>query len=71
MDMTHMDHMQMEQQTGTSYLWLIVGAALLLISIAAYIWASRTRGKILSHMKRMSEQLFRRKAARSGSQRML
>lgn len=70
MDMTHMDHMQMEQQTGTSYLLLIVGAAVLLLSIAAYIWASRTRGKILSHMKKNERRLFRRKAARSGSQHM-
>ncbi|SCZ06898.1 Protein of unknown function [Paenibacillus polysaccharolyticus] len=62
MDMTHMDHMQMEQQTGTSYLWLIVGAALLLLSIAAYIWASRTRGKILSHMKKNERAAIQKKS---------
>lgn len=52
MDMTHMNHMQMEHEAGTSYLWLIVGVIVLLFSIAAYIWASRTQGKILGHMKK-------------------
>ncbi|WP_366292707.1 DUF3105 domain-containing protein [Paenibacillus sp. AN1007] len=62
MDMTHMDHMQMEQQTGTSYLWLILGAALLLLSAAAYVWASRTRGSILSHMKKKERALIQKKS---------
>lgn len=61
MDMTHMDHMQMEQQTGTSYLWLIIGAVVLMLSIAAYIWASRTRGSILGHMKKKERAAIQKK----------
>ncbi|MGQ8873409.1 DUF3105 domain-containing protein [Paenibacillus sp. TSA_86.1] len=52
----------MEQHTGTSYLWLIVGAAVLLLSIAAYIWASRTRGKILGHMKKNERATIQKKS---------
>ncbi|MBB6019836.1 hypothetical protein HNR77_000897 [Paenibacillus sp. JGP012] len=61
MDMTQMDHMQMEQSTGTSYLWLIVGAVVLVLSIAAYIWASRTCGSILGHMKKKERAAIQKK----------
>lgn len=60
-----MNHMQMNQ-AGTSYLWLVVGAVLLLLSIAAYILASRTQGKVLSHMKKDERATIKRKAAPSG-----
>ena len=61
MDMSHMNHMQMEHTAGTSYLWLIVGALVLLFSIAAYIWASRTQGKILSHTKKNERAAIKKK----------
>ncbi|WKL04204.1 hypothetical protein Q0F98_14140 [Paenibacillus amylolyticus] len=66
MDMTHMDHMQMEHDAGTSYLWLIVGVIVLLFSIAAYIWASRTQGKILGHMKKKEARTSTKKVAPFG-----
>lgn len=62
MDMTHMNHMQMEHEAGTSYLWLIVGVIVLLFSIAAYIWASRTQGKILGHMKKKERADIQKKS---------
>lgn len=62
MDMTHMNHMQMEHETGTSYLWLIIGAIMLLFSIAAYIWASRTQGKVLGHMKKKERADIQKKS---------
>lgn len=66
MDMTHMNHMQMEHEAGTSYLWLIVGVIVLLFSIAAYIWASRTQGKILGHMKKKERADIHKKVAPFG-----
>ncbi|ETT41296.1 hypothetical protein C161_01525 [Paenibacillus sp. FSL R5-192] len=62
MDMTHMNHMQMEHEADTSYLWLIVGVIVLLFSIAAYIWASRTQGKILGHMKKKERADIQKKS---------
>lgn len=60
MDM-NMNHMQMEHEAGTSYLWLIVGAVVLLLSIAAYIWSSRTQKSVLAHMKKNERAVIKRK----------
>ncbi|MCG7383897.1 DUF3105 domain-containing protein [Paenibacillus sp. ACRRY] len=57
-----MNQMQMNHEAGTSYLWLIVGAVLLLLSIAAYILASRTQGKVLSHMKKDERATIKKKS---------
>ncbi|RAI99105.1 uncharacterized protein DUF3105 [Paenibacillus pabuli] len=60
MDM-NMNHMQMDHEAGTSYLWLIVGAIVLLFSIAAYIWSSRTQKSVLAHMKKNERAVIKKK----------
>ncbi|WP_338540961.1 DUF3105 domain-containing protein [Paenibacillus tundrae] len=58
----HMDHMQMNHEAGTSYLWLIIGAVILLLSIIAYVWASRTQGSIVAHMKKDERAIVKKKS---------